>query len=241
MTTLLVSTDGAIRLLTLNRPHKRNALNAELMAELVRALRDASRDESVGAALITGNGPAFCAGADLKEFMGAADGDSDANRRMDLMEDLQRVFLEVDLPIVSAVNGAALGGGANIAIASDYAVLGEGARLGFPEVPLGMVPSLMASHLMARAGYRTAFELLSFGQQISASRALEAGLANAVVPDSEVLAAGIAAARRLASLPRVQMRQMKRLLVQTADMTFEQSLTMGRNSLRSLVPAEDVA
>jgi enoyl-CoA hydratase/carnithine racemase len=239
MTTLLVSSDGPVRVLTLDRPQKRNALNTQLMAELVQAIRDAGRDESIGAALIVGNGPVFCAGADLKEFMGGSDTDAGAERRLDLMEELQRVFLEVDVPVVSAVTGAALGGGANIAVASDYTVFGESARLGFPEVPLGMVPSLMVPHLMARAGYRRAFELLSFGQQISASEALEAGLANAVVPDAEVLPAAMAAARSLAALPRGPMRQMKRLLVRTADMPFEEALSMGRRCPRSLAPARD--
>src|SRR5262245_19265952 len=107
--TLLIENRGAVRVLTLNRPEKRNALNTELTKSLLEAIRAADADESVGALVLTGAGPGFCAGADLSEFKGLKDPEAAATRA-ELTMQLHLVFSKVRVPVVTAINGAAMGG-----------------------------------------------------------------------------------------------------------------------------------
>src|SRR6478609_7350164 len=122
MNPLSIEDRKAVRVLTLNRPDKRNALNTELTRALLVALRTADADESVGAVILTGAGQGFCAGADLSEFKELKD-PAAADERAELTMNLHLAFPSMSKPIVTAINGAAMGGGAGLAIAGDLAVM----------------------------------------------------------------------------------------------------------------------
>ena len=133
MPDLLIENDGAVRILTMNRPEKRNALNMALSEALLDGLRDADNASDVRAIVLTGAGPAFCAGADLSEFaVLTPDNESLVERRATLTMELQGVCAKLSKPVVTAVNGAAMGGGAGLAIGGDIAVMSETAKIGYP-------------------------------------------------------------------------------------------------------------
>jgi len=199
--TLLVANQGAVRVLTLNRPEKRNALNTALTQDLLEALRAAEQDESVAAIVLTGAGPGFCAGADLTEFKDLQNEDL-AEKRAELTMQLHLVFSRMRKPVVTAINGPAMGGGAGLAIAGDLAVMAENAKLGYPETRHGIVAAIVLGNLVRQVGRKAAFELVSLGEPISAARALQLGMVNRVVPQVDLLAESLVLAERLAAVHR---------------------------------------
>ena len=229
--TILPDADG-VRTLILNRPDRRNALNAALAQSLIDALRQANSDPQVGAVLIGGNGKLFCAGADLAEIKAEADDPQAKVRRSDVFLQLQLVFGEVDVPVVCAVEGAAIGLGVSIAIASDFTVMGQSARLALPEIAHGMLPSGVMGHVQHRLGRKEAFEMLALGQPMMAAQALEKGLVNRVVPDGQALDEARAFARTFAGHDRATMRGTKRLFVDTVNMPLREGLLAARESVR---------
>ncbi|MGQ0547314.1 MAG: enoyl-CoA hydratase/isomerase family protein [Betaproteobacteria bacterium] len=190
-TTVLLAQDRAgVRILTMNRPEKRNALNRELAQGLLDALYSADKDDSVGALVLTGAGPGFCAGADLDEFRQTTD-PAAGEKRAELTMQLHLAFPRMRVPVVTAINGSAMGGGAGLAIAGDLAVMAEGAKLGYPETRHGIVAAIVMANLVRQAGRKAAFELVSLGEPVDARRALEVGLVNYVVPAGELLSNAI--------------------------------------------------
>lgn len=223
--------DG-VRTLTLDRAGRRNALDTALARSLLDALRAADADPHVGCVLLAANGTVFCAGADLGEFKGERADPAAEARRSDVFLELQLVFEALRVPVVCAVTGAAVGAGASLAIASDITVMGESARLSYPEIVHGMVPSLMVAHLQRRTGRKAAFELLAVGDAVGAAQALALGLANRVLPDAEVMPAAAALARALASRNRGAMRETKRLFIEHADAPLPDALRAAREAAR---------
>jgi enoyl-CoA hydratase/carnithine racemase len=223
---------NGVRTLTLDRTERRNALDSRLAGALLAALRSADQDAAVGAVVLAANGSVFCAGADLAEFKGERVDAAAEARRSDLFLDLQLVFEDLQVPVVSAVTGAAIGAGASLAIAADLTVLGEGARLGWPETVHGMVPGLMIGHLQRRTGRKQAFELLALGEPLPARAALELGLANRVVPDAEVLAVATGLASTLAARNRGAMRETKKLFISLASLPLPDALHAARAAAR---------
>ena len=231
--TLLVESRGAVRILTMNRPEKRNALNTELTQALLDALRAADTDESAGAVVLTGAGPGFCAGADLSEFKGLKDPQAAATRA-ELTMQLHLVFSRTRVPVITAINGAAMGGGAGLAIAGDLAVMAEDAKLGYPETRHGIVAAIVLGNLVRQVGRKAAFELVAFGEPIDAQRALLLGLVNKVVPHSEVVQEALRMAERLTALSRPAMAETKRLFHEVADLPLDQALEKGRDANRRM-------
>jgi enoyl-CoA hydratase/carnithine racemase len=231
--TLLIENRGAVRILTMNRPEKRNALNSELTRALFDALRAADADEAVGAVVLTGAGPGFCAGADLAEFKGLKD-PAAADERAELTMNLHLVFSRISKPIVTAVNGAAMGGGAGLAIAGDLAVMAEGAKLGYPEVRHGIVAAIVMANLVRQVGRKAAFELVALGEPIDAARALDLGLVNRVFPVQSLLAESLKLAESLAAVSRPAMTETKRLFYEVAELGLEVALTRGRETNRRM-------
>src|SRR5580698_10685429 len=147
MPDLLTDNDGAVRVLTLNRPEKRNALNMPLSEALLDGLREADRDAGVRAIVLTGAGPGFCAGADLSEFAELQSNKAAlVERRSELTMELHGAFAKLTKPVVTAINGAAMGGGAGLALAGDIAVMAATAKLGYPEVKHGIVASVVMAN-----------------------------------------------------------------------------------------------
>jgi enoyl-CoA hydratase/carnithine racemase len=230
---LLTEDKGAVRILTLNRPEKRNALDTALSRELLETLRTADADDSVRCVVLTGAGQAFCAGADLSEFKGLSD-PKVAKTRAELTMQLHLVFSKMITPVVTAINGAAMGGGAGLAIAGDLAVMAEGAKLGYPETKHGIVAAIVMANLVRQIGRKAAFELVALAEPIDARRALELGMVNRVVPPQDLLSQTMKIAEKLAAVSRPAMAHTKSLFHEVADLPLETALERGRDANKKM-------
>ena len=185
----------------MNRPDKRNALNNTLTAALIEALRAAELDESVRSIVLTGAGRAFCAGADLSEFKHLTPPDQQplVEHRAELTMNLHGLFPRLSKPVVTAINGAAMGGGAGLALAGDVAVMAEGAILGYPELKHGIVAAVVMANLVRQAGRKAAFELVATGEPVDAARALALGLVNRITASDQLMAEAMGMAQKFAA------------------------------------------
>jgi enoyl-CoA hydratase len=186
---LVLERDGAVALVTVNRPDKLNALNAALLDELEHTIGELHADDRTRAVVVTGAGvKAFVAGADIAELAGldALTGRATARRG-------QRIFRALELlpkPVIAAVNGFALGGGCELALACHIRLASENASFGLPEVGLGVIPGYGGTQRLARlVGRGRALEMVLTGQRIGADEALRIGLVNRVVPQEKLLEA----------------------------------------------------
>jgi enoyl-CoA hydratase/carnithine racemase len=229
MTSLLIENRGAVRILTMNRPEKRNALNFELAKGLLDALRAADADDAVGAIVLTGAGQGFCAGADLSEFKELGTGLA-AEDRAELTMQLHLAFTQIRKPVVAAINGHAMGGGAGLAIASDLALMAEGAKLGYPEPRHGIVAAIVMANLVRQVGRKAAFELVSLGEPVDAQQALRLGMINKVASKENVLQQAVAIAEKLAGVKREAMAETKRLFHEVVDLPLPEALERGRDT-----------
>ncbi|HYY60768.1 MAG TPA: enoyl-CoA hydratase/isomerase family protein [Burkholderiales bacterium] len=229
MTNLRIESKGAIRILTLNRPEKRNALDTALSRALLEALRGADGDETVRCVVLTGAGPAFCAGADLAEFKGLRDPQA-AETRAELTMQLHLAFSKMVTPVITAINGPAMGGGAGLAIAGDLAVMASSAKLGYPETKHGIVAAIVMANLVRQVGRKAAFELVALGEPIDAKRALALGMVNRVVPRARLMPTALALAKQLAAVSRPALAQTKQLFHEVADLPLERALERGRDA-----------
>ena len=228
---LLVEDRGAVRILTMNRPEKRNALNTALTRALLDGLRAADAADSIGCVVLTGAGQGFCAGADLAEFKDLTpDKQPLVEERAELTMQLHLAFSKMAKPVVTAINGAAMGGGAGLAIAGDLAVMAESAKLGYPETRHGIVAAIVMANLVRQVGRKAAFELVSLGEPISAERALALGMINRVVPDRELLPETLGIAEKLSNTKTNALRATKQLFHEVADLPLEAALERGRET-----------
>jgi enoyl-CoA hydratase len=197
---LLINTENSIRTITINRPDKLNALNRATIDELNRALKEAGSDKEVKVIILTGSGQkAFVAGADISEFasfsieQGKSLSAEGHKKLFDLIENLET-------PVIAAVNGFALGGGLELAMACHIRVASDNARLGLPEVSLGVIPGYGGTQRLAQlAGRGKAFEMIMTADMITAVDAHAWGLVNHVVPQEGLLAKCIELAGKIAS------------------------------------------
>lgn len=186
--TLLTSIENGIITVTINRPDKLNALNKEVMQDLDDVVTEIERTPEIRAGIITGAGQkGFVAGADISEFSGL-----NSQEGMQLARKGQNIFFRIEncsKPVVAAVNGFALGGGCELAMACHFRLASENARFGQPEVNLGLIPGYGGTQrLVQLIGKGRALELLLTGNMIDAQTALQYGLVNHVVPQEELLA-----------------------------------------------------
>ena len=164
MSDLLIEDRGGVRILTMNRPDKRNALNQALTQALLAALHDAESNEGVRSIVLTGSGSAFCAGADLTEFKDLTPDKAHlVESRAELTMNLHGVFSRLSKPVVTAINGAAMGGGAGLALAGDVALMAATPRRGYPQVKPGIVAAIVMANLVRNVGRKAAFELVAAG------------------------------------------------------------------------------
>ncbi len=186
-------------LLTLNRPDKRNALSRELIAALTEAFARARDDAAARCVLLTGAGPAFCAGMDLAELSATVEADQSVVWADALsLARLYDLIYTLPKPTVAAVNGPAVAGGAGLVTVCDLAVAVPEAKFGYPEVRRGLVAAMVMPHLLRHAGERLARYLLLTGDLIDAAAAERSGFINAVVPAEQLLPTADAWARSLA-------------------------------------------
>ena len=137
-------------------------------------------------------------------------------------------------PVVTAINGAAMGGGAGLAIAGDLAVMAEGATLGYPEVRHGIVAAIVMANLVRQVGRKHAFEMVSLGKPLTSREALDKGLVNRVVPDPDLVQVSVGIAEELSGMKRQAMVETKRLFHEVADLPLEKALKRGRESNRRM-------
>jgi methylglutaconyl-CoA hydratase len=173
----LTTPDPSVAVLSLNRPDKRNALCLELIQQITAAIADAQVDAARRVLIVRGEGPSFCAGLDLKE----ASEPGGAERSAQALCEMYQVICGTPLVTIAAARGAAMGGGAGLAIACDFLVVAEDFKLGFPEVHRGLVAALVTTILRRQVGDRTARELVLLGQTIDARHAVSLGLTNLIV------------------------------------------------------------
>ncbi|MEJ2218458.1 MAG: enoyl-CoA hydratase-related protein [Gemmatimonadota bacterium] len=221
--------DAGVATITLDRPEKRNALDARTVAELREALAVADGAEHVRVVMLRGAGPDFCAGADLAELERMA-GDGDPLRNLADARALGDLFIEMrrhPLPIVAAVHGNAIAGGAGLATACDLILARDDAVFGYPEVHLGFVPAMVMAILRRSVSEKVAFELVVRGDRISAAEAERLGLVNRVLGhedfEGEVREYGAGLAARSSSAVRL----IKRLLYGMDGLSFEEAIARG--------------
>ena len=197
MNELLVENHGSCRVLTLNRPEKRNALNAELVDALKSALRVSDEDASLRSIVIRGAGKDFCSGADLESLQKISDASYEEN--LEDARNLADLFLlirKVKVPVIAAVHGRALAGGCGLATACDLVIATRSARFGYPEVKIGFVPAMVAAIVRRNLGEKKSFELLTSGAEFSAEEAAAIGLVNHLLQDEAFDTAAIDYASR---------------------------------------------
>jgi enoyl-CoA hydratase len=241
--TLLLDQKAQVATLTINRPSKLNALNAQVLAELLhafQALEAAPPEERVRAAILTGAGEkAFVAGADIAEMAGlsAAQGYafSAAGHR------LGRCMEDVSFPIIAAVNGFALGGGCELALCADYIFAAEHAKFGQPETNLGLLPGFGGTQrLSRRIGLGRARELVYAGEPISAAHALSIGLVNRVLPTTaELLAQSEQHALRIAGQAPLAVASAKRAMNRGFDADLATACELEATAFGALFASED--
>lgn len=183
---VLYRAEDRLAILTLNRPDKRNALDAATIAELKDAFARAEADNAVRVVLLRGEGPDFCAGADLAQLekIAAGTGPLENLDDADALGELLLTMRRLRKPIIAAVHGHAFAGGAGLASAADLVVASESARFGYPEVHLGFVPAMVMALLRRACGEKVAFELVARGDRIGAEEGMRLGLVNRICPAS---------------------------------------------------------
>lgn len=228
MSELLVTDHEKSRILTLNRPEKRNALNEELIAELKTALREADADESLRCIVIRGAGKDFCSGADLVAIQKIATASYEEN--VEDARSLAELFLlirSVKIPVIAAVHGRALAGGCGLATACDLVVATKTARFGYPEVKIGFVPAMVAAILRRNLGEKKSFELLTQGFEYTAEEAVELGLVNRLFDEEGFDNAVLEYAATYTKVSRSAVEVTKHLLYNIDADNFETAVEKG--------------
>jgi len=227
---------AAIALVRLHRPDKRNALSVALRARLVDTLQVLDADPEVRAIVIAGGEKAFASGADLTEIVDA----SAIDMMLRATERLWGAIARVGKPMVAAVRGLALGGGFELALHADLIIAGESAKLGLPEIRVGLMPGAGGTQRLLRLiGRHHTLQLLLTGDALSAREAFERGVVNRVVPDAAVEHEAIAMAQRIAEMPPLAVRQIREVVTAGADCPLDAALMIERKALQLLCASED--
>ena len=228
---ILVTKDGAVAVVTLNRPKALNALNSELLSELVTALEGFDADDSVRAIVLTGSDRAFAAGADIKEMAPQSYMDMFKSNFFAAAADK---IAAVRKPIIAAVAGYALGGGCELAMLCDFIIAADTAKFGQPEISLGVMPGIGGTQRLTRfVGKSKAMEMCLTGRNMDAAEAERSGLVSRVVPAGEMMAEVMKAAHKVAeqSVPIVMMTK------ETVNRAYETTLAEGIRFERRLFHA----
>ena len=233
-----VTKQGNVGIVTMNRPEALNALSSQVFADLTKALDIVEKDDEIYVVVITGAGRSFVAGADIGEMatMNVEEGLAFSELGNSLM-------MRVDLfpkPTIAAVNGFALGGGCELALAADIRVASEKAKFGQPEVGLGIIPGFGGTQRMARIiGTGAAMELIYTADTIDAKRALEIGLVQHVVPAEEMMAFALEMANKIASKAQVAIRTSKMAIRRGIDCDISTAATYEALAFATCFATED--
>lgn len=225
---VLYAIEGATARITLNRPEKRNALNEATIAGLKESLRRAADDERVRAIVIAGAGKDFCSGADLAALQKIAQATVDENiEDAHSLLDLFLLIRQVPVPVVAAVTGRALAGGAGLASACDLVVAAESARFGYPEVKIGFVPAMVMAILRRNVSEKRAFALVTRGAEMTAQEAQAFGLVNEIFADESFDDEVRSYVGGFEKLSRSAVSLTKTLLYQMDGLSFSAALQTG--------------
>lgn len=233
---VLVTKDGAVGIVQLNRPKVLNALNFEVMSELVSALEELDRESAVKVIILTGSERSFAAGADLAEMSQATPVDLVLGRRFELWDRIRKI----SKPIIAAVSGYCLGGGNELAMNCDLIVASETATFGQPEVNVGIIPGAGGTQRLPRVvGKYKAMEMILTGKSVSADEAYRIGLVNRVVPPESLMEEAKKIATDIASKPPISIRSAKEAILKAQDTTLEVGLEFERKAFYMLFATED--
>ncbi|MFT3745502.1 MAG: enoyl-CoA hydratase-related protein [Pyrinomonadaceae bacterium] len=228
MSQVLITNDGAIRTITLNRPEKRNALNDELIAELKDALREANADESVKCIVIRGAGKDFCSGADLSALQKIANASHEENLEdARSLGELYKLIRRVRQPIIAAVRGRALAGGCGLAMACDMIVASQNAKFGFPEVKIGFVPAMVAAIVRRNMNESGSFSFLTLGYEMATTEMAGLNLVHVVFSDETFDVESLSFARQYEKLSASAVQMTKRLLYDIDGLSFDAAIEYG--------------
>jgi len=235
--TILVATnEKGFATVQLNRPQVLNALNREVMDELVSALESLDQDDSIKCIIITGNEKAFAAGADIKEM---ADATAVEMLVRDQLSKWDRIR-KIKKPLIAAVSGFALGGGCELTMLCDIIIASETATFGQPEINIGVMPGAGGTQRLTRAvGKYRAMEMVLTGKFIKAEEAKQAGLVNKIVPVEMLFNEAEEMAALIASKPPVALKMAKESILKAFDTTIETGLEFERKNFYLLFSTED--
>jgi enoyl-CoA hydratase len=233
---ILTERRGRVGLITLNRPDARNALNNRLLHLVMDALDAFDKDENIGAIVLAGSEKAFAAGADIKEM---------ADKTRDEMKDGDRLavfdrIMAISKPVIAAVSGWALGGGCELVLSCDMIVASETARLGQPEITLGVIPGAGGTQRLTRAvGKSLAMEIILNNRTLNAQEALQFGLVNRVFAVDQYLAEALKMAETIAEQAPIAVRLAKKMINQAYEWSLSNGLHEERQEFYNLFATED--
>ncbi|HEX4337928.1 MAG TPA: enoyl-CoA hydratase-related protein [Polyangiaceae bacterium] len=233
---IVVVAHGGVCRITLNRPDRRNALGPVMVNELLWALEDATNDEAVRSIVITGAGKAFCAGGDFSQMAG---GDAPKLPPKGAFDDLLLALVGATKPVVARVNGAAMGGGLGIVAASTFAVASTDAKLGTPEIGVGLFPFMILAVLERVVPRRRLVEMLLTGEKLDADEAARVGLVNRAVAPEALDAAVDGYTASIASRSPLTVRLGLEAMRDTADLSLKEKLPVLSARLSSCLSTDD--
>ena len=234
--TILVEQRGGVTLITLNRPQALNALNNQVLDELVAAMRAYDADRSQGCAVLTGSEKAFAAGADIKEMQPQSFGQMYGDDYFGGWE----LFTRTRKPIIAAVAGFALGGGCELAMMCDFILAADTAKFGQPEIKLGVAPGMGGSQRLTRAvGKAKAMEMCLTGRTMDAAEAERAGLVSRIVPAAELVDEAVKVAAQIAAMAPLAAKAVKEMVDAAFETPLGQGIRFERRLFHGLFGTED--
>ncbi len=232
-----VQTDQAVATIRLERPPM-NALNAQVQDEIAAAAAQVTADQEIRAVIVYGGTKVFAAGADIKEMAQASYSQMAADTRR--LQDAFMAVAKIPKPVVAAITGYALGGGLELALCADFRVAGESARVGQPEIQLGVIPGAGGTQRLPRlVGPARAKDIVFTGRFVGAAEALAIGLVDQVVPDGEVYQAARELVARYAEGPAIALRAAKQAIDEGLDVDLDTGLEIERLNFAGLFATED--
>lgn len=236
--TIIVERRGSVGLIRINRPDALNALNAQVMDELTRAVDELEADDAVGALLLTGDDKAFAAGADIKDMQGMSFMDAYLNDFV--TRDWERVT-RCRKPVIAAVAGFALGGGCELAMMCDFILASDTAKFGQPEVMLGALPGAGGTQRLTRAiGKAKAMEMCMTGRMLGAEEAERAGLVSRVIPAAQLMEEALKTAEKLAKASRPALYMIKEAVNRSFETTLREGMLFERRMFHAMFASGDL-
>jgi enoyl-CoA hydratase len=228
---VLYSREGAIGIITFNRPHRLNAINGDLLDDFIKQLIVAREDKKASTIVMTGTGRSFCAGEDLKETS-AGKSFEQWVQETDRLQDIQRLTLRLNKPLIASINGYALGGGCEFALSADIRIAAEDAKFGFPETGVGLTVTQSGTKLISQiVGLGKAKELIFTGEFIDAEEALRIGLVNKVVPNERLMEETCKMCRKIGERSPLSLRLSRIAIDQGLHSSFEEILEIEADHL----------